>query len=279
VGIDGPAFDRVFGAPVAPEAEAGVGRAAAGGGMSQLCGLWGLPTVSVYSLGGSGRLRSLFTSGPVEPAQARRALGVLGVGYLVGPAAALGTGAEVLARDPDFDLALVRSPRSLPRAYAVHRARGVAGPAEARRELLSGLLPGREVVLEGEVPAEQAARPDQPAVPAVVAHPTHTSVTVEATLPWDGWVVLNEAWFPGWRAWVDGQEVPVRIANLAMRAVEVPRGTHHLELRYATPGLELGAWLSVAGLVAWLLALMLGARLLGVLTPAAASPPPPPSPG
>jgi hypothetical protein len=230
VGIDGPAFDRVFGAPVAPEAEAWVGRAAAGGGMSQLCGLWGLPTVSVYGIGGSGRLRSLFTSEPVEPAQARRVLGILGVGYLVGPVAALGTGAEVLARDPDFELALVRSPRSLPRAYAVHRARGVPGPVEARRQLLSGLLPGREVVLEGEVPAEQALRPDQPAVPAVVTHPTHTSVTVKATLPWDGWVVLNEAWFPGWRAWVDGQEVPVRIANLAMRAVEVPRGTHHHEL-------------------------------------------------
>lgn len=252
VGPDGPAFDRVFGPALAPEDEAWVDRAAAGGGPSQLSGLWGLPTLSAYGIGASGRLRSLFTAPGVTPAAARRVQGLLGVGFLVGPRSALAPGAEVLAADPTFDLVLSRAARSLPRAYLVHRARGVAGPAEARQELLGGgLQPGREVVLEGEVPAEQARRPDQLAVPAAVSHPTPTSVRIEAAAPWPGWVVLNEAWFPGWTATVDGQAAPLRIANLAMRAVEVPAGRHLVELRYATPGLGAGAWVSLAALLAW----------------------------
>lgn len=45
-------------------------------------------------------------------------------------------------------------------------------------------------------------------------------------------LVVNEAWYPGWQATVDGVPTPVYRANLAMRAVEVPTGTHLVELRY-----------------------------------------------
>jgi len=43
-----------------------------------------------------------------------------------------------------------------------------------------------------------------------------------------GWVVASDIDFPGWRATVDGREVPIRRANGMFRAVHVPTGDHEL---------------------------------------------------
>jgi len=47
-----------------------------------------------------------------------------------------------------------------------------------------------------------------------------------------GLVVLTDLWDKGWRAYLDGQNVPVLRANHAVRGVVVQQGTHSLEFRY-----------------------------------------------
>ncbi|XHF30430.1 YfhO family protein [Corallococcus exercitus] len=80
--------------------------------------------------------------------------------------------------------------------------------------------------------------------------PEHLTVDVEALAP--AVLVVNDAYQPGWRATVDGQDVPILPADVAVRAVAVPAGQHRVELRYRTPGLTAGlllggaAWLGLA---------------------------------
>lgn len=63
---------------------------------------------------------------------------------------------------------------------------------------------------------------------------------------------------PGFTAWMDGNtQLQIYRANLGMMAVVVAPGHHALEFRYLTPGLKLGAWLSLLGLI------VLGGILLG----------------
>lgn len=62
--------------------------------------------------------------------------------------------------------------------------------------------------------------------------------------------VLHVPHAPGWRAWLDGREVPIETVNLAAMAVEVPDGKHAVVWRYAPPGLFAGALLSALGLSA-----------------------------
>jgi uncharacterized membrane protein YfhO len=45
-----------------------------------------------------------------------------------------------------------------------------------------------------------------------------------------GYLVLSEVYYPGWRAWVDGEEAPVLRANYAFRAVAVSAGNHTVRL-------------------------------------------------
>jgi hypothetical protein len=84
-------------------------------------------------------------------------------------------------------------------------------------------------------------------------------VRIVADAPADGVLVVNEAFWPGWRATVDGRETPIAAADGLVRAVLWPRGRHTLEMTYEPPEIRTGALLSVAG-VAALAAVALGAR-------------------
>ena len=57
---------------------------------------------------------------------------------------------------------------------------------------------------------------------------------------------------------MDGESVPLHVANHALRGVPVPAGEHFVELRYESPALRLGLAITLAvaaGLAALLLLL------------------------
>jgi uncharacterized membrane protein YfhO len=74
------------------------------------------------------------------------------------------------------------------------------------------------------------------------------AVDVDMSAP--GWLVLVEAWEPGWSAHVDGTPAPVLRANGLFRAVAVPVGRHRVDLTYQPPALRAGLALTTAAVVA-----------------------------
>lgn len=46
----------------------------------------------------------------------------------------------------------------------------------------------------------------------------------------DGWVVISQTAWSGWRAYVDGRRVATQIANIAFLSVYVPKGHHRVKL-------------------------------------------------
>lgn len=81
------------------------------------------------------------------------------------------------------------------------------------------------------------------------------SVTVETDSDGPGWLVLLDGWFPGWEATVDGAPVPVRRADYAFRAVQVPAGRSVVRFDYRPSSVGVGLILALlsAGLLslAW----------------------------
>ncbi len=70
-----------------------------------------------------------------------------------------------------------------------------------------------------------------------------------------GWFVMHDQYYPGWKAQVNGEDVPLLRADHACRAVRVPAGDSTVILRYAPGSLRLGFFLSLgAGVVALFLA-------------------------
>ncbi len=54
------------------------------------------------------------------------------------------------------------------------------------------------------------------------------------------WLLLSDTYYPGWRAWVDAQPVPLVRANHAFRAVPIPPGTHEVQMSYMPTHFLLG---------------------------------------
>lgn len=75
---------------------------------------------------------------------------------------------------------------------------------------------------------------------------------IDASMEGDGWVVISETHWPGWRAYVDGNRVQARFANHAFLGVYVPKGTHKVRLVYQPEGYTRGrniTLLTITGLV------------------------------
>jgi hypothetical protein len=61
-------------------------------------------------------------------------------------------------------------------------------------------------------------------------------------------LVVNDAFWPGWQAWVNGREVQVLAADVLVRGVAVPAGRSTVRLSYDPP--EVLAAVGVAGVIA-----------------------------
>ena len=142
--------------------------------------------------------------------------------------------------------------RAQPRAYLAPAARAV-GSAEAAWEAVAApsFNPRRTVVLEGADSRESGNDgsggngQDTPGSARLTSdRPQRIAIAVEAAT--DAWLVLADAWFPGWTATLDGTPTPVLRANYLVRAVAVPAGRHEVVFSYDPPGYTTGRTVSSA---------------------------------
>ncbi len=141
-------------------------------------------------------------------------------------------------------------PSALPMAYWMDGAE-VVPDADAALARVEASAPAPMVVLEASA-GEQASVGSGAFVPAGVTRGEET-IGVEVVAPAAGFVVINEAWYPGWEARVDGAQASLHRANALVMAVRVPAGAHRVTLafrpwqpRFLDP-IAVLAWLLCAG--------------------------------
>lgn len=77
------------------------------------------------------------------------------------------------------------------------------------------------------------------------------SLTGEITVSEPKVLVIQIPYSEGWSATVDGQPAELLRANTAFLGLELEPGSHTIELRYRTPGLAAGVFITIAGVLAF----------------------------
>jgi hypothetical protein len=163
----------------------------------------------------------------------------------------------------DDQTKVLENQQALPRAWIVHSALKVQSDEEALDLLSSGQVdPKESALLVDEEPSQKLSQPDDPSADqASVTEYEADRIRLKTTTTAPGLLMLSEVYYPAWKAYVDGQPVPVGAADQLLRSVAVPAGDHVVELRYESWTLRAGIAISLttgAALVA--LAVVAGIR-------------------
>ena len=171
------------------------------------------------------------------------------------------------ATEPYGDYTLMPvAEEELPQAWVVHGIRPMAplapgfSSSDVRRRTEEILFPPnedrdfeREAVVETSQPLTvgtitDSSAGDQEACEFIEYAPER--VRIETTLNRAGFLVLADAYAPGWTACdaASGKELPILRTNRVMRGVWLPAGTHTIEFRYQPQSFRWGALISA---VAW----------------------------
>jgi hypothetical protein len=143
----------------------------------------------------------------------------------------------------DDRVEVVENRDALPRAWIVHSTQK-ATPQEALKLLETGEVdPRKTALLEGSLP--DLAKPDDISNDrASVTDYENDRIQVRTSTDAAGLLVLSEVYYPAWKAYVDGEPVPVRRADQLLRAVPIPAGDHTVEMRYESGWLRAGMAIS-----------------------------------
>jgi len=68
----------------------------------------------------------------------------------------------------------------------------------------------------------------------------------------DGILIFSEIYYPSWNTYIDGEEVPMFIANGSLRAIKLPEGNHEVELVYESSALRTGTIITLFAFIAGL---------------------------
>jgi hypothetical protein len=147
------------------------------------------------------------------------------------------------------DVAIFQNNDVLPRVFMAYGAQAVPDDAETLSILSSNDFdPRSEVLLATEQVAATEA-PTQGAERVELTTYDSQQVVVSVQAPAAGYLVLTDAWYPGWHAWVDGREAPLLRADLIFRAVYLEPGEHTVEFTYAPTSFRVGLLFSAGALL------------------------------
>lgn len=134
---------------------------------------------------------------------------------------------------------------SLPRAFFVNRYE-VADGLSILNKIATLSFDPRDVAYFMEEPSLEI-EPPHPAAKAEIVRYGIQDFAIQTTTSGTNLLFVSETYYPeGWKAFIDGKEVPIYRVNYLFRGVVIPGGIHTLEMKFEPDGFSTGKNLSFA---------------------------------
>lgn len=145
--------------------------------------------------------------------------------------------------------------QALPRAAVFYNTRQASDETTLIRTLFDKDFPYKNTLLvEG---THKTLSASLSATPATITTYRADIVTLALHAKKAGVLFLSDAYYPGWRAFVDGTSVPILRSDFAFRGIEVPPGKHTVTFVYQPLSFLIGSILSGVSIVLLLISLAL----------------------
>lgn len=184
----------------------------------------------------------------------KRLLGLAGADYMVTTTKLDETQWPLATRvegSPDY--LVYQNPESFPLAWFVENAEIVKSVPELVEKLLDEKIDLRQtVILEEDKNFASQAQGKEFTLEIADWNNRQKEFVVKSEA--DGFLVVNQSYYPGWQAVVDGKAEKVLPADLNLEAVFVPQGEHKVILEYKPKSFYSGVLISSisAGILIWL---------------------------
>jgi hypothetical protein len=157
---------------------------------------------------------------------------------------------------------LYKNRKPILRGWLVRDFKVMDSKAVLSRMTSKDFLPDSEVLLEEEPPhpirsaghtmrpSPVSLRPEKKRVEEVeFIFESNNRVRLLVKAPESTFLVLNDTYFPGWKAYVDGEKTRIYRADYAFRAIAFGPGLHQVDFIYDPMSFNLGALITLLGII------------------------------
>jgi len=151
------------------------------------------------------------------------------------------------------EVKIYRNNTVMPRAYIVHRAEKIFQREKIFRRLKERRFNFRKsIVIEKDLPEKMLSCNNSPvsdhsSVKIVDYRPNR--VELEATMENDGFLVLSDTYYPGWKAYVNDKQVEIYPTNYMLRSLYLTQGKHQIIFVYSPLSLKIGLGINLLALL------------------------------
>lgn len=142
---------------------------------------------------------------------------------------------------------LVEHTTRLPRAFFVYTVQSVRSEQELLEYIKSPAFDHRTTAVI-EQPLVLPPPDGTPRSHVRVSSYRNNRIVLEVATSHNGFLVLSEIFYPGWKAYIDNAETPLYRTNYNLRGLLVPAGTHTIDVRFEPATFRHGMWVTIAAL-------------------------------
>jgi hypothetical protein len=143
----------------------------------------------------------------------------------------------------DDRVTVLERPSALPRAWMVHET-AVAETGAVLPLLAGGTVDYRQTAVVEHAVEGLAPSADASGDRVEIASYGPERIRLDVDSASGGLVVLSEAFYPGWNAYIDGKRADAVRVDYLLRGVVVPAGAHVIEWRFESRSLTIGTLIS-----------------------------------
>lgn len=148
----------------------------------------------------------------------------------------------------DGDIKVYQNRLALPRAFVAHQAEVMEDEEKILARMGSEKFDFRKVViLEEEMPelgSVSRSLADKSVI-EIIDYQAN-SVEIEARMDEEGFLVLSDTYYPGWRVYVDGREGRIYRADYLLRAVFLSPGFYRVRFVFDPLSFKMGLWIAIS---------------------------------